>query len=184
MRRILIAAVSAAAVLSSAPALAAIQAEDSDAELRAFASAMVQVRAAAPADGSAPSPEQQAAMASAVEASGLTPDEFNALAVRVSSDAVLQARLALLDTPASAPGSVAAGVSDAEVDQFSAAMVNVRAAAPSDGSTPTPEQAQAMAAAVTGSGLSTERFNEIATAVSQDAHLRARVRLADARRDG
>jgi hypothetical protein len=183
MRRILIAAVSAAAVLSAAPALAA-QNDYSDAQLEAFASAMVQVRAAAPADGSAPTPEQQAAMASAVEASGLTPDEFNALAVRVSSDAVLQARLALLDTPEPVPGSVAAGVTDAEVQQFSAAMVNVRAAAPSDGSTPTPEQAQAMAAAVTGSGLSTDRFNEIATAVSQDAHLRARVRLADARRDG
>ncbi len=88
------------------------------------------------------------------------------------------------DTPEPAPGSVAAGVTDAEVQQFSAAMVNVRAAAPSDGSTPTPEQAQAMAAAVTGSGLTTERFNEIATAVSQDAHLRARVRLVDAQRAG
>lgn len=183
MRRILIAAVAAAAVLSAAPALAA-QTDYSDAQLEAFASAMVEVRAAAPADGSAPTPEQQAAMASAVEASGLTPDEFNALAVRVSSDAVLQARLALLDTPEPAPGSVAARVTDAEVQQFSAAMVNVRAAAPSDGSTPTPEQAQAMAAAVTGSGLTTERFNEIATAVSQDAHLRARVRLADAQRAG
>jgi hypothetical protein len=184
MRRILIAAVSAAAVLSAAPALAAIQTEYSDAQLEAFASAMVQVRAAAPTDGSAPTPEQQAAMAGAVEASGLTPEEFNALAVRVSSDAVLQARLALLDTPEPAPGSVAAGVTQAEVDQFSAAMVNVRAAAPTDGSTPTPEQAQGMAAAVTASGLSTDRFNEIATAVSQDAHLRARLRLADAQRGG
>ena len=184
MRRFLIAAVSAAAVLAAAPALATIQADYSDAQLQAFASAMIQVRAAAPADGSAPTPEQQAAMAAAVEASGLTPDEFNALAVRVSSDAVLQARLALLDTPEPASGSVAASVSDPEVEQFSAAMVNVRAAAPTDGSTPTPEQAQAMAAAVTGSGLTTERFNEIATAVSQDAHLRARVRLVDAQRAG
>lgn len=181
MRLTLIAAVSAAAVLSAAPALAA-QTDYSDAQLEAFASAMVEVRAAAPADGSAPTPEQQAAMASAVEASGLTPDSFNALAATVSTDTVLQARLALLDAPEPAAGSVSAGVSDAEVTQFTSAMVNVRAAAPTDGSSPTPEQATAMAAAVTASGLSTDRFNEIATAVSQDAHLRARVQLADAQR--
>lgn len=182
MRLTLIAALSAAAVVASAPAFAAIQSAYTDQQLEAFAAAMVNVRAAAPTDGSAPNAEQQAAMASAVEASGLTPDEFNALATSVSTDTVLQARLALLDTPESAPGSVAAGVTDAEVEQFASAMINVRAAAPADGSTPTSDQAAAMAAAVSASGLSTDRFNEIATAVSQDAHLRARVRLADAQR--
>ncbi|OYW34866.1 MAG: hypothetical protein B7Z42_16060 [Brevundimonas sp. 12-68-7] len=84
MRLTLIAAVSAAAVLAAAPAFAAIQTTYTDAQLEAFASAMVDVRAAAPTDGSAPNAEQQAAMASAVEASGLTPDEFNALATTVS----------------------------------------------------------------------------------------------------
>jgi hypothetical protein len=182
MRLTLIAAVSAAAFLAAAPAFAAIQTTYTDAQLEAFAAAMVNVRAAAPTDGSAPNAEQQAAMASAVEASGLTPDAFNALAATVSTDTVLQARLALLDAPEPAAGSVSAGVSDAEVTQFTSAMVNVRAAAPTDGSSPTSEQATAMAAAVTASGLSTERFNEIATAVSQDAHLRARVQLADAQR--
>ena len=40
----------------------------------------------------------------------------------------------------------------------------------------------AMAGVLEASGLEIARFNEIATAVSSDAHLRARVELADARR--
>lgn len=194
MRLSLIAAVSAAALMgvaahasAAAPmttvtSVTAIQAvEYSDAQLEAFASAMTAVRAAAPTDGSAPNTEQQAAMAAAIDASGLEITSFNALATAVSTDPVLQARLAVLDTPESAPGSVAAGVTDAEVAQFGAAMVQVRAAAPTDGAAPSTEQQAAMASAVSASGLELERFNAIATAVSTDARLRARLALADAK---
>jgi hypothetical protein len=191
MRLTLIAAVSAVALMgaaaqasAAAPAVVAAQTEYSDAQLQAFAAAMVQVRAAAPTDGSAPNAEQQAAMAAAVESSGMGIEAFNALAAAVSTDEVLQARLAVLDTPESPPGSVAASVTDAEVAQFGAAMVQVRAAAPTDGSAPNTEQQAAMAAAVSASGLELDRFNAIAQAVSGDARLRARLALADARNDG
>ncbi len=188
MRLTLIAAVSAVALMgAAAPALAAAPVavasqatEYSDAQLQAFATAMTAVRAAAPTDGTAPTTEQQAAMAAAVESSGMGIEGFNALATAVSTDAVLQARLAVLDTPEPPAGSVAASVTDAEVAQFGAAMVQVRAAAPTDGSAPNTEQQAAMAAAVSASGLELERFNAIATAVSTDPRLRARLALADA----
>ncbi|MBU1345873.1 MAG: hypothetical protein KKA16_02855 [Alphaproteobacteria bacterium] len=189
MRLSVIAAVSAAALMgaaaqasAAAPLTTVTQAvEYSDAQLEAFASAMTSVRAAAPTDGSAPNTEQQAAMAAAIDASGMEIDSFNALAAAVSTDPVLRARLALLETPESPAGSVAAGVTDAEVAQFGAAMVQVRAAAPTDGSAPNTEQQAAMASAVSASGLELDRFNAIATAVSTDARLRARLALADAK---
>lgn len=189
MRLTLIAAVSAAALLgtaaqasSVAPLTTVAQAtEYSDAQLQAFSTAMTAVRAAAPTDGSAPNAEQQAAMATAVSSSGMDITAFNALATAVSTDEVLQARLAVLATPESPAGSVAASVTDAEVAQFAAAMVQVRAAAPTDGSAPTTEQQAAMASAVSASGLALDRFNAIAQAVSSDERLRARLELADAK---
>ena len=188
MRLSLIAAVSAAALMgaaaqasTAAPLTTATQAvEYSDTQLQAFAAAMTDVRAAAPTDGSAPNTEQQAAMAAAIDASGMDIDSFNALAAAVSADPVLRARLAVLDTPESPAGSVAAGVTDAEVAQFGSAMVKVRAAAPTDGSAPNEEQQAAMAAAVSESGLELDRVNAIAQAVSADERLRARLALADA----
>jgi len=105
---------------------------------------------------------------------------FNALATAVSTDEVLQARLAVLDSPEPAPGSVAASVTDAEIAQFGAAMVQVRAAAPTGGAAPTTEQQAAMASAVQASGLALDRFNAIAQAVSTDERLQARLALADA----
>lgn len=187
MRLTLIAAVSALALTGmaapalAAPAVIAQTAEYSDAQLQAFSTAMGQVRAAAPTDGTAPNAEQQAAMAAAVEGSGMDITTFNALATAVSTDEVLRARLAVLDTPESPAGSVAASVTDAEAAQFASAMVQVRAAAPTDGSAPTTEQQAAMASAVSASGLELDRFNAIAQAVSTDARLRARLALADAR---
>jgi len=189
MRLSLIAAVSALALTAIAPsALAAPMAVAqaavySDAQLQAFSTAMTAVRAAAPTDGSAPNAEQQAAMAAAVSSSGMDIAAFNALATAVSTDEVLQARLAVLATPESPAGSVAASVSDAEVVRFGAAMVQVRAAAPTDGSAPTPEQQAAMASAVSASGLALDRFNAIAQAVSSDERLRARLELADVQAD-
>jgi hypothetical protein len=162
-----------------------VQAADySDAQLQAFSDAMTQVRAASPTDGSAPNADQQAAMAAAVEASGMTIDQFNALATAVSGSPLLQARLAVLATPESAPGSVGAGVTDAELGQFATAMVGVRAAAPTDGTAPNTDQQAAMASAVTATGLALDRFNVIATVVSSDPRLRARLVLIDLQNGG
>ena len=155
----------------------------SDERLAAFNTAMTRMRGVAEAVGTGtPTAEQQAEMAAAVEASGLGVEQFNAISTSVSTDPVLQARLAVLAAPEPAAGSVAAAVTDAEVDQFSAAMVKMRAIAPASGSTPTAEQQAEMASTVQASGLAVDRFNAIATAVSQDDRLRARVELADARR--
>jgi hypothetical protein len=181
----LLAAASAAAAqeVPAAPAAAAPAGEVTDAQLTAFSTAMQKVKTVTAAvQGGTPTADQQAEMAAAVEASGLGVEQFNAISGKVSADPVLRARLAVLDTPASAAGSVGAGVSDTEVGQFAAAMVKLRDLAPAAGATPTPEQQTAMAAAVEQSGLTRERFNEVATAVSQDARLRARVQLADAQR--
>ena len=189
MRLTLIAAVSAVALLggavqasAAAPLTTAAQAtEYSDAQLQAFGTAMTAVRAASPTDGTAPTTEQQAAMAAAIEAAGMDITSFNALATAVSTDPVVQARLAVFATPESPAGSVAASVTDAEVAQFAAAMTAVRAAAPAGGATPTTEQQAAMASAVSASGLALDRFNAISGAVSTDERLRARLELADAR---
>lgn len=187
MRLTLIAAVSAVALLggaaqasAAAPLTTATRAtEYSDAQLQAFGTAMIAVRAASPTDGSAPTAEQQAAMAAAIEAAGMDISSFNALATAVSTDEVLQARLAVVATPESPAGSVAASVTDAEVAQFGSAMTAVRAAMPAGGAAPTTEQQAAMAAAVSASGLALDRFNAIAGAVSTDERLRARLELAD-----
>ncbi len=179
-----LAAVSGAALAQEAPAAPAATApagDVTDAQLTAFNAAMQKVKTVSAAvQGGTPTAEQQAEMAAAVEASGLGVEQFNAISGKVSSDAVLRARLAVLDAPASS--GVAANVTDQEVGQFASAMVKLRELAPAGGATPTPEQQTAMAAAVEESGLSRERFNEVATAVSADARLRARVQLADARR--
>ncbi|WP_425989272.1 DUF4168 domain-containing protein [Brevundimonas sp. TWP2-3-2] len=189
MRLTLIAAVSAVALLggavqasAAAPLTTASQAtEYSDAQLQAFGAAMAAVRAASPTDGSAPTAEQQAAMAAAIEAAGMDIAAFNALATAVSTDEVLQARLTVVSTPESPAGSVAASVTDAEVVQFGAAMTAVRAAMPAGGAAPTTEQQAAMAAGVSSSGLALDRFNAIAGAVGSDARLRARLELAAVR---
>lgn len=170
-----------AAPAEASAAAAPASGEVTDAHLTAFNGAMKKVRAVAAAVSGAPTAEQQAEMAAAVEASGLGIEQFNAISGKVSADPVLRARLAVLDAPASAAGSVAAGVSDEEVGQFSAAMAKIRAVVPA-GAAPDAAQQAEMASAVETSGLALERFNAVATAVSQDAHLRARVELADARR--
>lgn len=189
MRLTLIAAVSAVALLGGAvqasaasPLTTATQAtEYSDTQLQAFGTAMAAVRAASPTDGSAPTAEQQATMAAAIQAAGMDIAAFNALATAVSTDEVLQSRLAVLSTPESPAGSVAASVTDAEVVQFGTAMTAVRAAMPAGGAAPTTEQQAAMAAAVSASGLALDRFNAIAGAVGSDERLRARLELAAVR---
>lgn len=156
-----------------------------DAQLASFSGAMTRMRTVADAVGTGtPTAEQQAEMAAAVEASGLGIEQFNAISTAVSTDTVLQARVAVAGAPEPAAGSVAADVTDAEVEQFSSTMVRMRQIAPAAGATPNAEQQAEMAATVEASGLEVDSFNAIATAVSQDARLRARVELADVRRGG
>ena len=75
-------------------------------------------------------------------------------------------------------------ISDQELKSFATAMAAVRPIAEAAGGTPSAEQQAEMAAAIEASGLALTRFNAISGAVSQDAHLRARLAVADARRAG
>lgn len=197
MRTSLIAAASCAALLTAfaAPALAApsmpapavaISETITDEELRSFAAAMEAIEPiAAAVAGGTPTAEQQTQMAAAIEASGLALERFNVISTAVSTDPVVRARVALATTEPSPAGSAAAAVTDAEVDQFVVAMAAVQPIAEAlNGAAPSAEQQAQMAAAIAGSGLALDRFNAISGAVSQDAHLRARMAVADARRAG
>lgn len=184
--------VSAAALLAAAgaqaqtaPTAAPAAAEAStftDAELRQYDSAITRVRAVSDAlNGAQPTPEQQAEMAAAVQESGLEVVRFNAISTAAAESPVVNARINALKAPAPAAGSVAAGVSEAELTQFTQAMVKIRAVtATVQNGQATPEQSAQLTAAVEGSGLAVDRFNAIATAVSQDAGLRARAELIGA----
>lgn len=196
MRNTLLVAVSFVALAAAGPSVAApapataavalqASASISDADLKAFAAAMGEVQTvAAQVEGTATA-EQQAAMAAAVQNSGLDIESFNAIATAVSQDPALRTRIAVVTAPAPAPGSVAAGVSDQELGQFAAAMGVVQTvAAQVEGGAATAEQQAEMAAAVQNSGLDIERFNTISTAVSQDQSLQARIALINARGQG
>ncbi|WP_312785116.1 DUF4168 domain-containing protein [Brevundimonas sp.] len=181
--------------LTAAPALAqdaappppaAAQApagEPTDAELAQFAAAMKTVQSvAATVQNGTPTEDQQAQMAAAVQNSGLAVERFNAISAAVSGDPVLQARAAVAGTTPSAPGSVGASVTDAEAGQFAAAMGEISGIARAlNGAQPNAEQQAQMASAITDAGLEIERFNAISAATGQDAHLQARIALAQAR---
>ncbi|MEG1028693.1 MAG: DUF4168 domain-containing protein, partial [Brevundimonas sp.] len=166
------------------PAAAPAPAGDpTDAELAQFAAAMTTVQGvAASVQNGAPTAEQQAEMAAAVQSSGLAVERFNAISAAVSGDPVLQARAAVAGTTPSAPGSVGASVTDAEAGQFAAAMGEISGLARVlNGAQPSAEQQAQMASAITDAGLDIERFNAISAATGQDAHLQARIALAQAR---
>jgi hypothetical protein len=168
-----------------APAVAAAPADDStftDAELRQYDAAITRVRVVSDAlNGAQPTPEQQAEMAAAVQESGLEVVRFNAISTAAAESPVVNARINALKAPAPAAGSVAAGVSEAELTRFTQAMVKIRAVTANvQNGQATPEQSAQLTAAVEGSGLAVDRFNAIATAVSQDAGLRARAELIGA----
>ncbi|PQZ74667.1 MULTISPECIES: DUF4168 domain-containing protein [unclassified Brevundimonas] len=166
------------------PAAAPAPAGDpTDAELAQFAAAMTTVQGvAASVQNGAPTAEQQAEMAAAVQNSGLAVERFNAISAAVSGDPVLQARAAVAGTTPSAPGSVGASVTDAEAGQFAAAMGEISGLARAlNGAQPSAEQQAQMASAITDAGLDIERFNAISAATGQDAHLQARIALAQAR---
>jgi len=188
-------AILAALFLTAAPALAQDAAEPApaaapaaagdptDAELAQFAAAMKTVQSvAASVQNGTPTEEQQAQMAGAVQNSGLAVERFNAISAAVSADPVLQARAAVAGAVPSAPGSVGAGVTDAEADQFAVAMAEISGIARAlNGAQPNEEQQAQMAAAIQNSGLDIERFNAISAATAQDEHLQARIALAQAR---
>ena len=189
-------AILAALFLTAAPALAQDAAEPAsaaapaaagdptDAELAQFAAAMKTVQSvAASVQNGTPTEEQQAQMAGAVQNSGLAVERFNAISAAVSADPVLQARAAVAGAAPSAPGSVGAGVTDAEAGQFAVAMAEISGIARAlNGAQPNEEQQAQMAAAIQNSGLDIERFNAISAATAQDEHLQARIALAQARR--
>lgn len=166
-----------------APAAAPAAGGFTDDELKKFDDAMAQVRAVSSTlNGAQPTAEQQAQMAAAVQNSGLEVTRFNAISTAVSADPVLAARIAVLNTPAPAPGTPAAGVTDDELTRYVTAMTQIRAVtAEVQNGQATPEQSAQLTAAVQGSGLEVERFNTIAQVVSQDAHLQAKAELIDAR---
>ncbi|WP_395944500.1 hypothetical protein [Brevundimonas sp.] len=181
----LLAAAGAQAQAQTAPAAAPAAAEAStftDEELRQYDSAITRVRAVSDAlNGAQPTPEQQAEMAAAVQESGLEVVRFNAISTAAAESPVVNARINALKAPAPVAGSVAAGVTEAELTQFTQAMVKIRAVtATVQNGQATPEQSAQLTAAVEGSGLAVDRFNAIATAVSQDAGLRARAELIGA----
>ncbi|OMG55620.1 MULTISPECIES: DUF4168 domain-containing protein [Brevundimonas] len=168
---------------SPAPAAAAAAGEPTDAELTQFAAAMKTVQSvAATVQNGTPTEDQQAQMAGAVQNSGLAVERFNAISAAVSADPMLQARAAVAGATPSAPGSVGAGVTDAEAGQFAAAMGEISGIARAlNGAQPNAEQQAQMAAAIQNSGLEIERFNAISAATAQDEHLQARIALAQAR---
>lgn len=192
MRFHLFAAVSAVALLATgahaqdasaqpAPAPAAEAQAVTDADLAAFARAATSVRTLMEGvQGGQPTADQQAAMASAITDAGLTIDRFNAISTQVAADPELQARVAIAATPESPAGSVAAGVTDAELAQFAPAYARVREIAVAANGAPTTEQQTQMAEVIQNSGLTIERFNEISGALSSDQRLQARVALAEA----
>lgn len=187
---------STAALLGAAPAAlaqtppaaapAAVLAGDyTDDELAKYGAAYEQITIiASDLNGAAPSAEQQTQMVTAIEASGLSRERFNAIAQASAQDDELAARIAVARTPAPAAGSVAASVTDAELTQFAAAMKEIRPVAVAANGSPSPEQAAQMQAAVQNSGLEVERFNAIAQAVSAEPRLQARIELIDAREAG
>jgi hypothetical protein len=161
---------------ASAPAAG----EFTDAEIEGFAAAMARITPIAQSlAGAAPSAEQQAEMAAAIEASGLTIDRFNAIGTAARADRVTGARVLVAQAPA---GTVDAGVTDQEVEAYASAMAKLTPIAQAlNGAAPDEAQQAEMAGIVSGSGLSLERFNEISAAASTEPRLRARVGLADAR---
>lgn len=106
------------------------------------------------------------------------------LLVAVSFVALAAAGQSIAAPTSAAPAAVtqeaSAAISDADLRAFAAAMAEVQTVAAQVEGTPTAEQQAAMAASVQNSGLEIESFNAIATAVSQDPALRARIAVVTA----
>ena len=168
-----------------APAPAPAASSFTDAQLAAFGKVRKQVQTMMQGVTGTPTAEQQAAMAKAVTDSGLTIEQFNAIATAAQSDRMLQARIGIASETPSAAGSVGASVTDDELGKWVAAMAKLRVVAQQvQNNTPTDAQKTEMNGIVTASGLTAERFNAISQAMQGDQHLRARAQLAEVRRGG
>jgi len=66
--------------------------------LRGFIAASTAIRAAQPAAGAQPTPDQVAQIRAALESNGLDRDSYNAIATRMRSDAAFTARVEALRT--------------------------------------------------------------------------------------
>ena len=83
------------------------QATVSDAEVAQFATAVVAVDRINK-DAAVPAAEKQTQMASAVTASGLSPERFNSIATQMNADSALQAKVgAAIQAKAPAPAAAA-----------------------------------------------------------------------------
>jgi len=80
-------------------------------------------------------------------------------------------------TPAPAAPQANGPVTDAEVDQFATAALEVEKIR-KDTATPEADKGAKMAAAATGAGLTAERFNAIGQAMQNDPTLNKRIQMA------
>lgn len=67
--------------------------EYTDAQLRSFVAASTAIRAAQPAAGAQPTPDQVAQIRTALESNGLDRDTYNAIATRMRTDAAFNTRV-------------------------------------------------------------------------------------------
>jgi len=95
------------AAAPSTNATAGATVEYTDAQLRSFVAASTAIRAAQPADGAQPTPDQVAQIRAALETNGLDRDSYNAIAQRMRTDAAFNTRIEALRT-ASGGASAAA----------------------------------------------------------------------------
>lgn len=155
----------------------------SDAELLAYDGAITRLRLLSEAlNGAQPTPEQQGEMAAVVQQSGLAVEQYNSIARASAEDPAIRAQIRLLKTPAPPADSAAANVTEDELRRYVSAVDQIRdVTGDVENGRASPQQAAALARAVQGSGLSTERYNAIATAVFESDWLRARATVIRAK---
>jgi hypothetical protein len=160
--------------------------EFTDAELMAYDGAITRLRVLSEAlNGGQPTAEQQGEMAAVVQQSGLAVERYNAIARASADNPAIRARIRVLKAPMPAADSVAANVTEDELRRYVVAVDQIRdITGDVENGRASPEQAAALARAVQGSGLSTERYNAIATAVFESDWLRARANVIRAKQTG
>ncbi|QYC11904.1 DUF4168 domain-containing protein [Brevundimonas nasdae] len=169
-------------LVSEAPA----PSEFTDAELMAYDGAITRLRVLSEAlNGAQPTAEQQGEMATVVQQSGLAVERYNAIARASADNPAIRARIRVLKAPMPAADSVAANVTEDELRRYVVAVDQIRdITGDVENGRASPEEAAALARAVQGSGLSTERYNAIATAVFESDWLRARANVIRAKQTG
>lgn len=168
---------------TAAPPEAPGTSDFTDTELLAYDSAITRLRVLGEAlNGAPPTEEQQREMAAVVQQSGLAVERYNAIARASTEDPAIRARIRVLKAPAPAAESVAANVTDDELRRYVVAVDQIRdITGEVENGRANAEQAAALARVVQASGLSTERYNAIATAVFESDWLRARANVVRAK---